>query len=539
MKVNVYLQLAPEFGGTKFGPFEGAEIRLGCDPSRNDIVLPETLGVLPEHVKILKQSNDNYVIAPTERTAAVFVYRVDGRPPKQVVTPVAVGPGDGFALVTAEGPRFFIIVEMPQEKRDGPKTQFDKNIKGLSVASFWAEIKRQGIAKATTTQAGYIWRNVGTFIKSGAIFSPRNIIMLVMSGSGWVFAGAAGCGACLLQNHIANLAEANDDLKGQVAVCAGGSEDEPDVPTLTAQVLAEKKWQDTLLADDTLRKAYIEELKQVFADEQKYRWVYTKANSPFVQWAKTLQNDTAIPREVSRVLSYAAAIPTFVEGRDWHLIQQNSDRAETCARGPAPMTFRQAKNLGLNTQLDALVEGHLATNDDLELKKEALLQTWNKTGQETPYDFKGAEIEAAAGLPGNFACLFVTGEDDRMNLTAMKKALRQTVGQNAQNVPEVTRDYWVAARLMRYYAADWRYGYAELKFDSKTPPTASLGEASDDQKSWVVNNTARTMARAVAVPCMARLDPKKGKEPPETMANGFPSLVQCGILRLLIERGDL
>lgn len=539
MKVHVYLQLAPEFGGTKFGPFEGAEIRLGSDPSRNDIVLPESLGVMPEHLKIIKQAADNYVIAPTERTAAVFLYRVDGRPAKQVVTPVAVGPNDGFSLVTAEGPRFYIIVEMPQEKRDGPKTQLQKNVKGLTPTAFWEEIKRQGIAKATTTQAGYIWRNASTFIKSGAIFSPRNIIMLVMSGSGWVFAGAAGCGACLLQNQIGKLAEANDDLKNEVAVCAGGSEDEPDVPTLTSQILADRKWADTLVTDDTLRKAYIEELKQVFADEQKYRWVYTKAKSPFTDWAMTLQNDTSIPKEVSRVLSYAAAVPGFVEGREWHLIQQNSDRAQSCARGPAVLTYRQAKNLGLNAQLDALMEGHLATNEDKDGKEAALLETWSRTGAETPFDFGGVEIEAAPGLPGNFACVFLTGEDDRLNVSNMRKALRQSVGQNAQNVPEVARDYWVASRVMRFYAAEWRYGFPELKFDSKTPPTKGMSDASEDQRAWVVNNTARVMARAVGVPCMARLDPKKGKNPPETMAVGFPSLVQCGVLRLLIERGDL
>ena len=44
---HTFLQLAPEFGGTKFGPFEHVEIRLGSDPANSDITLPEALGAAP------------------------------------------------------------------------------------------------------------------------------------------------------------------------------------------------------------------------------------------------------------------------------------------------------------------------------------------------------------------------------------------------------------------------------------------------------------------------------------------------------------
>ncbi len=37
----LYLTLAPEFGGTRFGPFEGIEARLGADRERCHITLPE------------------------------------------------------------------------------------------------------------------------------------------------------------------------------------------------------------------------------------------------------------------------------------------------------------------------------------------------------------------------------------------------------------------------------------------------------------------------------------------------------------------
>ena len=38
----VYLKLTPEFGGTRFGPFEGLEVRLGSNPDRCHIVTATT-----------------------------------------------------------------------------------------------------------------------------------------------------------------------------------------------------------------------------------------------------------------------------------------------------------------------------------------------------------------------------------------------------------------------------------------------------------------------------------------------------------------
>ena len=107
-----FLQLSNEFGGTKFGPFDTPEVRLGSDPGRNDITLPENLGVAPEHVKVLIQGDGSYIVAPVERSAAVFVWRGGARKPKELSSPIAVNAGDSFALVTPEGIRFFILAEM-------------------------------------------------------------------------------------------------------------------------------------------------------------------------------------------------------------------------------------------------------------------------------------------------------------------------------------------------------------------------------------------------------------------------------------------
>ena len=87
-----YLSLTPEFGGTRFGPFEGLEVRLGSDAERCHIVLPASLGVISEHVKLIRQGPLNLILAPAERTATVFLYRQGERRPTQLNAPTAVRP---------------------------------------------------------------------------------------------------------------------------------------------------------------------------------------------------------------------------------------------------------------------------------------------------------------------------------------------------------------------------------------------------------------------------------------------------------------
>jgi len=534
-QVELYLQLSEEFGGTKFGPFPGAEIRLGSMQGANDIVLPEALGVMPEHVKIIKQGADSYIVAPTERTAAVFIFRSDGRPGKQITTPVALGPMDGFSLVTMEGPKFILIAQMPAPKKDDAKSSFDRAKKGLSAGSFMEEIKRQGLAKVMTSQAGYIFRTVKVFIVSGAIFSPRNIIMMMMVGTGYIMAGAAGCTACAMQAQMSTQSTKLDDLEDSLSLCEGADGEDPTVATLTTGILKERKWTDTLLGDDTLRKAYIDKLKGVFAREKKYRWVYKKSNSDFTKFQKALSK---VPAGVSRVLAYAAANEQYVKNREFFLIKADSEGNKRCGRGPAAITYRQAVTMKFSTvQPDALVEGYIAQGNDKDLKEEQLKKSIGGNAEEI--DFDGAEIGAnGAGLQGDFSCLYLEGEDDRMGPSSMKKPFQKFLGKNAKKVPGEGDDYWVAARLMKFYVADWRFGGEDVTFNSSTAPTDALGEPSPSQKEYVINNTATLMARSVAIPCMARLD-KQVKEAPSHMADAWPTLVQCGVLRLLIERGDI
>ena len=51
--IGTYLQLAPEFGGTEFGPYEDLEVTLGADHTSCHIHIPADFGTFPIHAKIL------------------------------------------------------------------------------------------------------------------------------------------------------------------------------------------------------------------------------------------------------------------------------------------------------------------------------------------------------------------------------------------------------------------------------------------------------------------------------------------------------
>lgn len=523
-----FLQLSPEFGGTKFGPFAGVEIRLGSDPSRNDIVLPEALGVMPEHVKVLKQQDGSFILAPTHRTATIFLWRNDGRAPRQITTPTAISAGDGFSLVTAEGPRFFIVRETERQAASGgaevqkPKGKDDKGV-GQGIM---AEMKRMGISKFLTTKVGNSLQTAWTMVKTGTIFSPRYIVMGMMMFIPLVLAGGASCAAFSFQRSSAKKSTQIDELKSDLEACGAGDEADPTVASLTQAILGDREWQQSMETDPEFMATYLKRVKSIFEREDRYTWVYKRPKSQFATLASRMERDMG--PGLSRVFAYVAAHEGYVSDRQWGMIQSNSEGQRACGRGPALLSYRQAKNLGMSIQPDALVDAGVAASEDLELKAAAIRATLGMDERE----FELEEIMAeGAGLQGGFQCLYLEGEDDRSEITALSRALGKALGVDARGLPSEGDNHWITSRLAKFFAADFLIGFEELDL-SDGIPSVILDEVAPQQKEYVVREAADVTARAVAIPCLAILD--KGAEPKHM--GELPSLVQCGVLRLLVDR---
>ncbi len=537
-KSFTFLQLSQEFGGTRFGPFDGVEIRLGSDPSKSDITLPETLGVAPEHVKILIQTDGSYIVAPIDRTATVFFWRRGSARSKQISAPMAVQGGDGFSLVSAEGPRFYIQAVSSQAEAKEAAAESEgpgwNTPRGLTGSGLMSEIKRRGMATVLTSKVGHGINNAWTFVKTGQLFAPRYVVTGMLLASGWLFAGGAGCGALSFNRSKAQTQVQLTNCRDQLGV-SGDSDAGPTVPGLTRKILIDREWQTTIEGDKDLYKAYAANLRVIFADPERYKWVYSQKGGAFARF-KTALESQGMPPNLVRVMAYSAALPGFGQDRDWSLIA-DSDEAEVCGRGPLGLTYAQGYRLGLsNLQLDAMVDRQVASGNDIAAQAAALEGTATRIDAPTTFD-QDLVRSAGAQLQGGVECLYVDGTDERDDLRALAQAISGRLGANVtKGLPREGESHWVAARVVRLYAMDFRRGYDELDFDPKYAPSVAMNlqTIKKNRSDYAINAAAATIARAVAVPCLATLDKEISNSPPSFLGE-LPNLGNCAIVKAFVE----
>ncbi|MBA2321881.1 MAG: hypothetical protein H0V89_12095 [Deltaproteobacteria bacterium] len=537
-KTLTFLQLAEEFGGTRFGPFDRAEVRLGSDPSRSDITLPESLGVLPEHLRLLKQGDDSFILAPVERTAAVYHWKASGGKPRHVTAPMAIPKGDGFSLVTPEGPRFYIQSEVEAKAKDlardsqGPPL-FVRRVTGTAILR---EIRRRGFASFATTRIGNWIQWAKRFVSTGQMFSPYYIVLGMVFFGGWFFAGGMSCTALKFNSDRGGLQKNLSTCRDQLGVSDEESGGDPTVGDLVSKILGDREWKSTLSADKELYDAFGKELRAAFDAAEKYRWVYKDKASQFTRFKKGLEG-RGMPPSLVRVLSYAAAQPLSGSERDWNKLV-DSEEQEMCGRGPVGLTFRQGWKLGFySVQPDALVDRQIAESSDTAKQVEAIQKTLTSASSELSTE--GMTIHYSAVVQGQLECIYAVGDDNRLDVAEVTKKLDEVIGTSAKSVPREQEPFWIAARLVRLYTYDFTAGHDDIVFDSKNAPSTVLGFAKMPSRrtKYAIQAAAEIMARAVVIPCIARLDREATKA--EDILGELPQLGSCGIVRLYVEYDQL
>ena len=188
--MSFFLDLAPEFGGTRFGPFpQGAT--LGSDAARCHITLPAEMGILPIHAWIAP-AGAGLVLQAAEGRGAVFVMAA-GRPvPVRGSHPI--GPGDTLVLVDPAGVRFTLqSAAAAHAPPPPPQGRTAGGRRGPPTASAMAaEAKRQaGVAVMTSkggSQAGHFLHR----LQSGAFTNPRYVFGGIVAVVGVLFTGCSG-----------------------------------------------------------------------------------------------------------------------------------------------------------------------------------------------------------------------------------------------------------------------------------------------------------------------------------------------------------
>ena len=516
-----YIRLAPEFGGTRFGPFEGLEVRLGSNPDRCHIVLSEALGVLPEHAKLLRQRDNSLILTPAERTATLFLWKPGERRPNQVHTPTAIRTGDAFSLVTHDGPRFIVELDQLPPEVKAAREQEAKVRTGrrrLSAETMAAEGKRQIWSTLLTRGPAQLAQRAWVYIKSGAIYQPRNIFLGVAILGGYIFGGWAMCSRKNYATQVTRVEAERDSCNEQVGVLKelSDSSGKAKFHVLASTIANSPKLGAALENDDTLRAAVEREVKNIFLNPKPWDWMVdpkTKAGA-FAAWREQLFKETDIDVESEKLLVWLAADPSAKQSE--FVDQEDATGNMVCGRGTIFMTYIQARNLGMEAQPDALLQKGTAQIKEDKVKQlellTATLQLFDPTAT-LPEDTVTTKIDPvrASDL---ISCLYAEGSDERTQRGVTINTLAKHLGKNGSNLPADTLNQSSVSRVAKYWSAAVATNDLSVRGAGYDFTASAVGPVLDDKGAagaWVLNQTAKTIAKAIAVPCVARLkgDPKE------------------------------
>ncbi|MDP2312162.1 MAG: hypothetical protein Q8P41_04600 [Pseudomonadota bacterium] len=538
----LYLVLSPEFGGTRFGPFEGLEARLGSNKERCHITLPESLGVAKEHCKVIRQGGASMILAPSERTAAVFLWKGDARRPVQVQAPTAVKPGDSFALVTPEGPRFYIeLGDLPAEMK-AARSPAKRGPKNLTAGKFGRAGWDLFLARIYTFSPVSMAMRGLYFVKSGAIWQPRILILGAIMLFGYFSTGVSACTAFKFKSDanaaVSDAEECRENLK--YAESVGSDVENFAFDELAITVTGVRSIGLAMKKDTAFVGLVKAQAKKILDNPESYAWLYEESNRPeeFAKWRERVEKSDAFDPDTKRLLPYLAATRGRVQGQ-WDKVL-DSKETEVCVRGPARLTYRQAKNLGIaQVQLDAYVSGDATSIAQDDVARTQLLSATANAAGEPVLD---TNVPSAAEVirQGERTCVRADGDDDRESLAKVVTALEDTVGKASKFVPDVDSPFVAVSRLAKVFSADIPgakfVGVSKSPLDfTKQSPTVALGDTAGGD--WAVERTAEVIARAIVLPCDAVLNGDKKRM--EATFGKLPSPVPCLVLnyRLTHEGG--
>jgi hypothetical protein len=542
-ELATYLRLAPEFGGTRFGPFEALEVRLGSDPDNCHIVLQAELGVEPDHVKLLRQGPNNLILAPSARTSTVYLWKRGANRSSQLTTPTAVTPGDSFSLVTPEGPRFIIeLDELPEEiKAQREKSKPKGGRSRLSKDAFAAEGKRQIFTRLLVLGPAQLVQRAWIYVKSGAIFMPRNMILMGAIASGWVFGGVSSCKQRGLKTDLKVTNERVESCEGQLAFASslGSESEDASFSQLATRIARSNKLGDALEADDALRSEVRRRSKSLFREvvksPKKYAWLLSgkgKKARDFGRWRERVMGLEKIDIETRTLIVWVGLDLKGKIAREFGKTL-DSEGVEVCSRGPLRMTYRQAISLGITPQPD----GYVARNPDRykeskEAREELLEGTIMAAGGPGLPEEGSFETSVTPVKQGVSACVHFQGEDDRLLLKDLVPMVRKSFGNNATAVPPGFESNSSVARVAKFYAADLMpvdYTQPEPGIDFSDAQIGTVLDQYDARGQWVMKRTAQTIAKAIVLPCIASLS-GDATSAEATFGNELPEPVPCLIL---------
>ncbi len=541
----LYLRLSPEFGGVRFGHFEQRVVRLGSDPSC-DIAIAQGFGVAPEHAQVIFDGANNIIVAPADRAADVYLWKPHAPRPELVSTPTAIRPGESFALATPNGPRFIIeLDELPaevkaqREKMGGPRIGGRK----LTGKAMTDEVKRQAWTSLLVMGPMQLLQRAYIFVKSGAIFQPRNIILGITMLGGYIIGGASLCSSRKSSKNLVAAQARLDGCEAEKNAMSGAAGDpiKQTFSDLASNVTKSPIIGSALKKDKEFTRIVKERTKSLLADAEAYDWLFRNKSSrtnKFINFRNRLEESDSINGEMARLLVWMVAPPNAKPIDDIEYRRGiNSDNQDACVRGPMGLSYRQALSLGLSAQVDAYHRGSSSSIEDNSIRKEKLEAVAAELEVELPEEYN-ITIMGTDTTNKSF-CVYAEGDDDRDRLPTLMPAINAHFDKDDnKTVPLSSTGPGLVNRIARWYSADLftmqydpsrRVVNGELDF--KSPRVKPIFENEGLRGDWVVEQTAEIFARAIAVPCIGVLDTEKEEDRvAQALGETVPNPIYCLVL---------
>ncbi len=518
-----FLQLTEDFGGEFFGPIDQAEYRLGTAED-NEVRLTEGLGVEPHHARIVRKSGDTYYLSPVERGATVWLFRGDRGAPEALTGPAVVRPGDAFALGTPQGIRFRLVIREPAKPAVAKGSAAEDRAAQLQ-SGLAQEAQRRAMSTFVRTVPGRMASAAKQFIKNRTFLSPVWILGFGLAMSGWTV------GAWKCTSNVATTAQLESsqislqDCKTELDICRTGGVPETgkvDLPELVAKAAKDPTWARSLGWPE-MSDATKSELERIFgAPEKLFSGWYLGARNPYRDVSERLIKQGGMPDNLARLIAWTAVDPYLAppEGVPtsavWSLLAAPDPTTSACQRGAMRLTYRQAVGLGLTTREDALLAngagGALAGSDQTAVLNK-VGQDFNVTragAGQSPRGFTPDDVPILHALVNNTdLCFGVAGTDERDDMGAVIRKLGAGLGTKGSGLPEEGADNWLSARVAKLYALHLKGGAsASLDLDQRTlgPAFASVQTSDPAGVALVADRAGRTVARAIAIPCVLVLE---------------------------------
>ncbi|MCB9742950.1 MAG: hypothetical protein H6740_10135, partial [Alphaproteobacteria bacterium] len=340
------------------------------------------------------------------------------------------------------------------------------------------------------------------------------------------------------EKKVANLTAQNDQLNDLANKPITEFRYEDLAQRITGSVaLAAALKDDAPLLGRVKKKARV-----VFANPAPYRWLVdpnSKRNrtQDFTRYREAIEGNDNIDGDTARLLPYTAAIGDL--SQDKFAVLVDSEGEDVCGYGPLALTYRQARNFGMDVALDAYIPGTTSQyeGEGAGVARRELFKQTADAARLTEEQFEEAADGESTIFPvGKENCLHMDLDDDRNTTSRVVSKLGSELGPKGVGLPSTDENASVLARLSKFYVADW----ARADFSDRRAPGFDLGSAvpsvaledAGDRGQWVLDNTADVIAKSMVLPCIAVLEyAQEQKELQVTFGDQLPSPIDCLVLK--------